>query len=136
MAYGGKLTQLEDTFNFVWLSLRIVVEQVFVHFRSLRHFSVAYAMVLEEVHREYRGALHNFSIQTRGKAEAVSAPQQYADNDVRGETVVHMQVCCHRDDDSGRHVSRGPGPRRTWRPGARRGEYQSRFTTQGIFARL
>jgi hypothetical protein len=93
-------------------------------------------MFLEEVHHDYRGVLHNLSIETRGKAEVVSVPQKYADNDVRRETVVHMQESCHSDDDSGRHIFRGPGPRRTWRPGARRGEYQSRFTTQGIFARL
>jgi hypothetical protein len=57
---------------------------VFGHFRSLRHFSVASAMLLEEVHHDCRGMLHDFSIQSRGEAEAVSVPQPYADNDVRG----------------------------------------------------
>jgi hypothetical protein len=39
-------------------------------------------------------------------------PQQHADNDVRGEAVVHMQDSCRKDEDSGRHVRRGAGARR------------------------
>jgi DDE superfamily endonuclease len=113
--YSGKLTQMEDTFNFFWSSLRIMAEQVFgvIVARwgilwsplrcSLKKISTIMAVCCK---------LHTYIIQTRGQTEATSVPQQHVDNDVGGEAVVHMQDSCHNDGDAARHFRRGAGARR------------------------
>jgi DDE superfamily endonuclease len=113
--HSGRLTRMEDTFNFFWSSLRVMVEQVFgiIVARwgilwsplrcSLKKCSTILAVCC---------ILHNFIIQTRGQAEATSVPQQHVDNYVPGEAVMHMQDSYHNDGDTGRRVRRGAGARR------------------------
>lgn len=98
---------VQDTFNFYWSSLRILVEHVFRVIAS--RWGILWSAIDTPLKKArfivlLRCKLHNVIIEVEGPPSAMSVPETHEDNDFQGEPVANLQNFLQTDRDVEWHL--------------------------------